>query len=97
VGLSLTVLGCSGSYPGKGEACSSYLVRSGSTTVWLDAGSGSMANLQQHVGLDAVDAVVLTHEHPDHWTTGRTSRVTGWRAHTATRRARVCPCTPRRA
>ena len=27
-----------------------------------------MANLQRHVGLDEIDAVVLSHEHPDHWT-----------------------------
>jgi ribonuclease BN (tRNA processing enzyme) len=67
VGLSLTVLGCSGSYPGPGSACSGYLVGDGTTLVWLDAGSGTLANLQRHVGFDAVDAVVLSHEHPDHW------------------------------
>jgi ribonuclease BN (tRNA processing enzyme) len=67
VGLSLTVLGCSGSYPGPGSACSGYLVGDGTTLVWMDAGSGTLANLQRHVGFDAVDAVVLSHEHPDHW------------------------------
>jgi ribonuclease BN (tRNA processing enzyme) len=66
-GLHLTVLGCSGSYPGPGGACSGYLLRCDATTVWLDAGSGSLANLQRHVALDAIDAVVLSHEHPDHW------------------------------
>jgi ribonuclease BN (tRNA processing enzyme) len=66
-GLVLTVLGCSGSYPGPGGACSGYLLRGDATTVWLDAGSGTLANLQRHVDLDAVDAVVLSHEHPDHW------------------------------
>ncbi|MGH9281723.1 MAG: MBL fold metallo-hydrolase [Acidimicrobiales bacterium] len=67
VGLTVTVLGCSGSYPGPGGACSGYLVRGVGTTLWLDAGSGSMANLQRHVSLNDVDAVVLSHEHPDHW------------------------------
>lgn len=67
MGLTLTVLGCSGSYPGPGQACSGYLVRGAGVTVWLDAGSGTLANLQRHVGLDDVDAVVLSHEHPDHW------------------------------
>jgi len=67
MGLSLTVLGCCGSYPGPGGACSGYLVRSAGTTLWLDAGSGTLANLQRHVGLFDVDAVVLSHEHPDHW------------------------------
>jgi ribonuclease BN (tRNA processing enzyme) len=66
-GLRLTVLGCSGSYPGPGGACSGYLLRAGATTIWLDAGSGTLANLQRHVPIDAVDAVVLSHEHPDHW------------------------------
>ncbi|HEV2369108.1 MAG TPA: MBL fold metallo-hydrolase, partial [Acidimicrobiales bacterium] len=66
-GLRLTVLGCSGSYPGPGQACSGYLVRHGATTVWLDAGSGTLANLQLHVALGEIDAIVLSHEHPDHW------------------------------
>ncbi|HMC51941.1 MAG TPA: MBL fold metallo-hydrolase, partial [Acidimicrobiales bacterium] len=66
--LTLTVLGCDGSYPGPGGACSGYLVRGGGVRLWLDAGSGTMANLQRHVGLDEIDAVVLSHEHPDHWT-----------------------------
>lgn len=66
MGLTVTVLGCAGSYPAPGEACSSYLVRSPRTTIWLDAGSGSLANLQRHVDIVDVDAVVLTHEHPDH-------------------------------
>jgi ribonuclease BN (tRNA processing enzyme) len=35
--------------------------------IWLDAGSGTLANLQRHVGLDEVSAIVLSHEHPDHW------------------------------
>lgn len=65
--LTVTVLGCSGSYPGPASACSGYLLRAGGTTVWLDAGSGTLANLQRHVGLHDVDAVVLSHEHPDHW------------------------------
>jgi ribonuclease BN (tRNA processing enzyme) len=69
----LTVLGCSGSYAGPGEACSGYLVDDGTTRVWLDAGSGTLANLQRHVALADVDAVVLSHEHPDHW-----SDVEGW-------------------
>ncbi len=37
------------------------------TTLWLDAGSGTLANLQRHVDIVDVDAVVLSHEHPDHW------------------------------
>jgi ribonuclease BN (tRNA processing enzyme) len=65
--LSVTVLGCSGSYAGPGEACSGYLVRSPGATVVLDLGSGTLANLQSHVEVGGVDALVLTHSHPDHW------------------------------
>lgn len=65
-GLTLTILGSCGSYPGPGQACSGYLVRSATTTILLDAGSGTLANLQRHVDLIDVDAVVLSHEHPDH-------------------------------
>lgn len=63
----LTVLGCSGTYAQPGGACSGYLLRSEGATVWLDAGPGTLANLQRHVPLTGVDAVVLSHQHPDHW------------------------------
>lgn len=65
---TLTVLGCDGSYAGPGGACSGYLVQAGATTVWLDAGPGTFANLQLVCDPETVDAVVLSHEHPDHWT-----------------------------
>ena len=71
--LAVTVLGCSGSYPGPGGAASGYLVDDGTTRVWVDAGSGTLANLQRHVALDQLDAIVLSHEHPDHW-----SDLEGW-------------------
>jgi ribonuclease BN (tRNA processing enzyme) len=66
-GLSVTVLGCSGTYAGAGGACSGYLLRSATTSIWLDCGPGSLGNLQRHVPLVALDAVVVTHAHPDHW------------------------------
>ena len=60
--------GATGATPGPGAPASGYLVESDGTTMWLDAGSGTLANLQRHVGLGDIDAVVLSHEHPDHWT-----------------------------
>lgn len=65
--LSLTILGSSGSYPGPGRACSSYLLRSPTTTLVMDLGPGALANLQRHVDVGDVEALLLTHEHPDHW------------------------------
>ena len=67
MGLTVTVLGCSGTYAGAGGACSGYLVRGGGATVLLDAGAGTLANLQEHVRPDELDAVVVSHSHPDHW------------------------------
>jgi ribonuclease BN (tRNA processing enzyme) len=66
-GLSVTVLGCSGTYAGPGGACSGYLLRTASTTIWMDCGAGSLANLQRHVPLVELGGVVVSHSHPDHW------------------------------
>ncbi len=65
--LNVTVLGSSGTYAGPDEACSGFLVRSPGATVMMDAGPGTLANLQRHVAPDDLDAVVLSHCHPDHW------------------------------
>lgn len=66
-GPSITVLGCSGTYAGAGGACSGYLVRTATTSIWLDCGAGSLGNLQRHVSLLDLDAIVVSHSHPDHW------------------------------
>lgn len=66
--MSLTVLGCSGSYPGPGGACSGYLVRGGGVAVVLDMGPGTLANLQLHMAMTDIDAVFISHMHADHWT-----------------------------
>jgi len=65
--LTLTVLGCSGSYPGADCPCSGYLVTYGSTSVAVDLGPGCLSNLQRHIELPALSGVVLSHAHPDHW------------------------------
>ncbi|QXC62765.1 MBL fold metallo-hydrolase [Aquihabitans sp. G128] len=65
--LSVTVLGSAGTAPHADNPCSGYLVRTPSTTVWVDTGPGTYAALQEHVALADVDAIVVTHEHPDHW------------------------------
>jgi ribonuclease BN (tRNA processing enzyme) len=67
-GLSLVVIGCDGSWTGPGGAGSGYLVTSGTTRVLMDAGPGTFANLQRHVDPASIDAVTLSHQHPDHWT-----------------------------
>ncbi len=42
-------------------------MQSPQANVWLDAGPGTLANLQQICALGDLDAIVLTHAHPDHW------------------------------
>lgn len=65
--ISLTTLGCSGSYGAPaGGACSGYLVRTPDATLWLDCGNGTLPELQRHTDVAEIDAVVITHTHPDH-------------------------------
>jgi ribonuclease BN (tRNA processing enzyme) len=67
-GLRLRVLGCAGAYPGPGSPCSGYLLEAAGQRVWVDAGGGTLAELQRHCPLDALDAVWISHLHPDHCT-----------------------------
>jgi ribonuclease BN (tRNA processing enzyme) len=64
--VKLTVIGCSGSFPGPDAAASSYLVEAESFRLVLDLGNGALGTLQRHVELDDVDAVLLSHLHSDH-------------------------------
>ena len=61
MGLSITVLGCSGTYAAAGNACSGYLVSNGTTNVYLDCGPGTLATLQRHIALAEIDAGPGTH------------------------------------
>ena len=63
---TLTVIGHWGAYPGPGEASSCYLLQAAGSTVLLDCGSGSLSCLQDFIGLEKIDAVVLSHYHSDH-------------------------------
>ena len=64
--MKLTVIGCSGSVPGPAGPASAYLVEHDGFRLLLDLGSGAFGALQRHVDPAAVDAVVLSHLHPDH-------------------------------
>lgn len=66
--LRITIIGSSGTYSSTDSACSCYLVQTASTSVLIDAGPGSSIELQRHIDLAEIDAIVLSHEHPDHWT-----------------------------
>ncbi|CUU57855.1 Ribonuclease BN, tRNA processing enzyme [Parafrankia irregularis] len=64
--MKLTILGCSGTYPGPASACSSYLIEQDGFRLVLDAGNGSVGELQNHCDIRDVDAVLLSHLHGDH-------------------------------
>lgn len=68
--MRLTAVGTSGSFAGPASAASCYLVEweegERSRAVLLDLGSGALGPLQAHIDPDALDAVVLSHLHPDH-------------------------------
>jgi len=64
--MLLTVLGCSGSLPGPESPASGYLVRAGDTTVVLDLGNGTFGALQRYLDPFDLDALILSHLHPDH-------------------------------
>ena len=66
--LSVTVIGCSGTYSSTDSSCSSYLFETATTSVLVDAGPGSSIELQKHIDLADLDAIIVSHEHPDHWT-----------------------------
>ncbi len=69
--MRLTVVGCSGSFAGPDSAASCYLLESeheGRTwRVLLDLGSGALGSLQRFVDPLTVDAVLVSHLHPDHY------------------------------
>lgn len=65
--MQCTVLGSAGSYPAPSRGCSSYLISARGTSVLLDAGNGSMANLYAVTSPSRLDAVILTHGHVDHF------------------------------
>lgn len=64
--MNITVLGCGAAYPRAATACSGFLFRSGRSTVAVDLGNGTLANLRTHADIRDLDALVLSHRHADH-------------------------------
>ncbi|UOX86471.1 MBL fold metallo-hydrolase [Amycolatopsis sp. FBCC-B4732] len=62
----LTVLGSCGAWPEPGRACAGFLLSHNGFRVVLDLGYGAASRLFAHCGDRLPDAVVVTHEHPDH-------------------------------
>lgn len=72
--MRLTIIGCSGSYPGPASSASCYLLEADvgdgddkrTWRILLDLGAGALGELQRHIDSLAVDAVFFSHLHPDH-------------------------------
>ncbi|UFJ41434.1 MBL fold metallo-hydrolase [Brevibacillus humidisoli] len=64
--MRLTTLGYWGAYPSANEATSGYLLQTDKGNVLLDCGSGVLAQLQNHIALEELDALVISHYHADH-------------------------------
>ncbi len=65
----LVVLGSCGAWPEPGRACSGFLLEEKGFRVVLDLGYGTLPRLLELLGSvvgDGIDAVVITHRHPDH-------------------------------
>ena len=66
--LQLTVLGAGPAYSDRpGAIGASYLVRHGATQVVLDLGHGTFSQLASTVEPSTLDALVVSHLHPDHF------------------------------
>jgi ribonuclease BN (tRNA processing enzyme) len=64
--MRLTVLGGCGAWPAAGQACSGYLVEHDGFRLLIDPGYAMLPRLLQFVHADDVNAVLVSHGHPDH-------------------------------
>jgi len=64
--MQVTVLGGGGVWPEAGGACGGFLVEHDGFRLLIDPGFAVVPRLLQVVGAGEVDAVYVTHGHPDH-------------------------------
>ncbi|AXB47248.1 MBL fold metallo-hydrolase [Amycolatopsis albispora] len=64
--MRLTILGCSGSIPGPNRAASGYLLEAEGFVLGIELGNGTLAQLQLTRDPFELDALLLSHLHPDH-------------------------------
>jgi len=64
--VKLTVLGSCGAWPAAGSACSGFLVEHDGFRLLLDAGYATFPKLLAYAEPQDIDAVLITHGHPDH-------------------------------
>ncbi|MEV4545051.1 MBL fold metallo-hydrolase [Micromonospora echinaurantiaca] len=64
--MRLRVLGGCGAWPEAGQACSGYLVEHDGFRLLVDVGYATVPRLLEWLDADQVDAVFVSHGHPDH-------------------------------
>lgn len=64
--VKLTVLGANGAWPGPGDAASGFLLEHDGFRLVLDLGYATLPRLLTLIDARDVDAVYVTHGHPDH-------------------------------
>ena len=64
--MKITVLGGCGAWPTASQACSGYLVEHDGFRLVLDPGYATLPQLLGHAAAEQVDAVLISHGHPDH-------------------------------
>lgn len=64
--MRLTVLGGAGGWPPAGGACSGYLIEHDGFRLLVDPGYAVVPRLLGIVPAEAIDAVLVSHGHPDH-------------------------------
>lgn len=64
--MRITVLGGLGAYPTGTQGCSGYLVEAGAYRLLVDPGYATAGPLLARVDAAQVDAVLVSHGHPDH-------------------------------
>lgn len=64
--MRFTVIGYWGGYPKMDEASSGYLLEHDGFHLLIDFGSGVLAKMQKLIMPEQIDAVILSHYHPDH-------------------------------
>lgn len=64
--MRMTVLGGGGAWPTPERACGGYLIEAAGFRLLVDPGYATMPELLAYVPARDVDAVFITHGHPDH-------------------------------
>jgi ribonuclease BN (tRNA processing enzyme) len=64
--MRLTVIGCSGSFPGPDSPSSCYLAEAEGFRLVIDMGNGALGVLQRYAELFSIDAICVSHLHGDH-------------------------------